>query len=64
MPGDGTANLRPTMAYAIFSHAEAMHSGVGVMLAGRPMPMTGMELYLWGRYRQAQRRLRQQQEGR
>jgi uncharacterized protein (DUF2062 family) len=50
------------MAYAIFSHAEQMNMQVGAMLAGRAMAMSNMELYLWGRYRLAQRRLRQQAE--
>lgn len=50
----------PTANYVLFETAEMLGRLVGELLAGRAMPLANMELYLWGRYRTAKERLRQQ----
>lgn len=52
--------MRATENYSLFETAEALGRPVGEMLTGLPGPLTNMELYLWGRFRWARERLRQQ----
>lgn len=44
----------------LFVQAEAFGQSVRQMMTGAAGPLTQMELYLWGRYRLARARLRQQ----
>lgn len=48
----------------LFVQAEAFGQSVRQMITGMPGPLQQMELYLWGRYRWAMARLRQQSRGR
>ena len=64
MPNDGTANLRSTANMELFVQAETFGRPVREMLTGLPAALMQMELYLWGRYRLAVARLRQQYRGR
>jgi hypothetical protein len=52
--------MRPTANFSLFETAEALGRPVGELLTGVGGPLSNMELYLWGRYRWAKERLRQQ----
>ena len=54
--------MRPTRGYFLFELAEALGKTVREVLTGMPGPLTGMEFFLWSRYRRAQTRIRQQNE--
>lgn len=53
----------PTAKYNLFETAETLGQTVAGLLLGGSQPISNMELYLWGRFRLARERIRQQQRG-
>lgn len=53
----------PTRWYAMFARVQELGGKtVGEYLTGRPLPVMGLEDYLWNRFALATERLRQQRE--